>query len=290
LDLSDRAIEAFLAATLERPGFPGEPRVLADTAFEARLAVELLRSVALTTDVRILEVGAGSGTVTAFLKAQGANIVGLEPVRNSYEGFDPIRLGLEAEGCDLELLHLQAEELDPAGLGQFDFIFSVNVIEHFQPLESNLDGMAGVLSPGGRMLHTCPNYRVPYEPHLRTPLIPADPGLTARLRPALRAEPVWGTLNWVTVGAIRRFARRHNLALTFRSGQLSRTLERLSYDPAFATRQKTLARVTGMPGIKRALRLLPTTWSTPMTFDLVKPADARGDAYRPSQTPLVSEQ
>ena len=78
----------------------------------------------------------------------------------------------------------------PRKAGQFEFIFSVNVIEHCQPLEPNLEGMAGVLSPGGRMLHTCPNYRVPYEPHLRTPLIPAAPGLTARLRPALSEDPV----------------------------------------------------------------------------------------------------
>lgn len=274
LDLSPQAIEGFLAATLERPGFPGVRNVVADTAFEARLAIDLLRTVAPTTESRILEVGAGAGVVTAFMRNQGANIVGIEPARSSFEGFDPIRLGLEAGGYDPELMPLRAEELEPAELGYFDLIFSVNVIEHLQPLFANLDGLARVLSPGARMVHTCPNYRVPYEPHLRTPLLPAAPGLTGRLWPRLREDPVWATLNWVTAGSIRRFAQQHNLTLTFRSGQLSTTLDRLGYDPAFARRQQTLARVVAIPGVKRALRVLPTTWATPMTFDLLKPAVA----------------
>lgn len=271
LDLSEPAVDEFLTATLERPSFPGEPNTLADTAFELRLAADLLRPAGLTADVRILEVGAGSGALTAFLRKQGACVVGVEPARNSYEGFDPIRLGLEADGYKPDLQALTAADLDPAELGYFDFIFSVNVIEHFQPLDANLDGMARVLSPGGRMVHTCPNYRVPYEPHLRTPLVPGVPGVTGRLRPALCKDPVWETLNWVTTRDIRRFASRHDLALSFQAGQLLRTMERLEYDPAFARRQATLARLARVPGIKSALRMLPTTWSTPMTFDLVKP-------------------
>jgi SAM-dependent methyltransferase len=215
-------------------------------------------------------VGAGSGAVTAFLRKQGADIVGVEPARDSYEGFDPIRLGLRADGYNPQLVAMRAEELDPDDLGQFDCIFSVNVIEHFQPLDANLDGLARVLAPGGRMVHTCPNYRIPYEPHLRVPLVPAAPGLTGLLRPSVCEDPVWETLNWVTVGDIRRFARRHDLALSFRPGQLSRTLRRLDYDPAFARRQQTLARIARLPGVTRALRLLPTLWSTPMTFDLAK--------------------
>ena len=292
LDLSPHAIDGFLAATLERPGFPGEPSVLSDTAFEARLAVDLLRTVAPTTDTRILEVGAGSGAVTAFLREQGANIAGVEPCRDSFEGFEPIRLGLESDGRDPELLPFRAEELEPADLGYFDLIFSVNVIEHFQPLAASLDGLARVLAPGGRMVHTCPNYRVPYEPHLRKPLLPAVPAVTGRLWPRLREDPVWETLNWVTAGDIRDFARRHNLALEFRSGQLSATLDRLSYDLAFARRQQTLARIAAIPGVKMGLRVLPTTWSTPMTFELLKPSvgDAGGSPYQVGPRPALQEE
>jgi SAM-dependent methyltransferase len=271
IDLSPTALDRFLAATLERPGFPGEPNVVADAAFEARLAVSMLRPLQPTTDTRMLEVGAGSGTVTAFLAHQGANIVGIEPYRQSYEGFEPIRVALEAGVADPRLLAVRAEELNLSRHGGFDLIFSVNVIEHFHPLAASLDGLERVLLPGGHMVHTCPNYRVPYEPHLRAPLVPGIPALTARLRPRLSQDPVWATLNWVTAGDIRNFAKRHGLVLRFRPGQLARTLERLSYDPAFARRQRTVARVAAVPGVAKAARLLPTTWSTPMTFELEKP-------------------
>ncbi len=125
-------------------------------------------------------------------------------------------------------------------------------------------------------MHTCPNYRVPYEPHLRKPLVPAVPALTGRLWPRLRLDPVWETLNWVTAGDIREFAQRSGLVLEFRPGQLSSTLDRLGSDPAFARRQQTLARLAAWPGVKRALRVLPTTWSTPMTFELKKPLIGAG--------------
>jgi SAM-dependent methyltransferase len=269
LDLSDSAVDGFLAQTLERPGFPGSPDVLADTAFEARLAVDMLRPLEVTTEARILEVGAGSGTVTAFLAAQGANIVGIEPYRDSYEGFEPIRAALEAKSVHPHLLAVRADELDPARHDYFDLIFSVNVIEHFQPLGPSLDGLARVLSSGGRMVHTCPNYRVPYEPHLRAPLIPVLPSLTGRIWPQLRENPVWATLNWVTAADIRHFADRHGFALRFRPGRLSATLDRLAYDPAFARRQRGVARLAAVPGVAKALRLLPSTWSTPMTFELL---------------------
>lgn len=285
LDLSDAAVNEFLAKTLERPGFPGSPDVVADTAFEARLAVSMLRPLKVTTEARILEVGAGSGAVTAFLAAQGANIVGAEPYRGSYEGFEPIRAALETEGVYPRLLTVRADELDPAEHGYFDLIFSVNVIEHFQPLVPSLDGLARVLSRGGQMVHTCPNYRVPYEPHLRVPLIPVLPGLTGRLRPRIREHPVWPTLNWVTAADIRQFANRHGFELRFLPGRLAAALDRLASDPAFARRQQTVARLATVPGVAKAVRMLPPTWATPMTFELVSPSqDRASDSVTPSPT------
>ena len=187
----------------------------------------MLRPVQLTTSTRILEVGAGSGAVTALLARQGADIVGIEPNRGSFEGFDPIRAALEADRRHPRLLAVRADQLDPRALGYFDVIFSVNVVEHLQPLHPCLDGMPRVLSATGRMVHTCPNYRIPYEPHLRAPLVPGIPAWTGRVWPSMRRNPVWPTLNWVTAGDIRSFAHRNHLDLRFRPGQLAMTIDRL---------------------------------------------------------------
>ncbi len=270
IDLGPAAVDRFLGDTLEAPGFPGDPLVVADVAFELRLAIDMLRPLEPTTSTRILEVGAGSGAVTAFLARQGADNVGVEPNRNSFEGFDPIRAALEADRRHPKLLAVRADQLDPAELGYFDVIFSVNVVEHFQPLHACLDGMTRVLSATGRMVHTCPNYRVPYEPHLRAPLVPGVPQWSGRLWPPMRRNPVWPTLNWVTARDIRAFADRHHLDLRFRPGQLAATFDRLRSDPAFSRRQRSVARIVTLPVVENALRRIPTTWSTPMTFELAR--------------------
>src|SRR6185369_16311116 len=100
--------------------------------------------------------------------------------------------------------HRPAAELDPARDGLFDVIFSINVLEHCQPLPETVLALSKVLAPGGMMIHTCPNYRVPYEPHFRLLLVPFAPRLTARLIPRLASDPLWQSLNFVTAGDLRR--------------------------------------------------------------------------------------
>ena len=271
LDISERSLDLFLAGTLERPGFPGDPSVLDDCANEARLGLDVLRSLAPSAQSRILEVGSGPGVLLAFLAQQGADVTGVEPPNEAFDDrFGTIRSALEAER-PLPLLRVRADQLDTAVHGRFDLVFSVNVVEHLQPLDPNMDAIAGVLSPGGRMVHICPNYRFPYEPHLRVPLIPGAPALTGRLWRRLGEDPIWRTINWVTAKDIEAFAKRHTMTLEFRPGQFAAALARLESDPAFARRQRRVAGLATMPGVPAILRLLPPTWATPMIFELAKP-------------------
>ena len=254
LDLSAATVAAFLADTIDE----------GDLASEARLACRLLATLQPTSRTRILEVGAGAALVTAFLHRQGADVLAIEP-----GGFGPaaaIRAQLVAP-----VEPIAADQLDPARHGRFDLIFSVNVLEHMRPLGPNLDGMASVLAPGGRMLHTCPNYRVPYEPHFRIPLVPVRPALTRHLARRAGRDPVWQTLNWITAGDVRRFARRHELDVRFWPGQALAALDRLADDPAFAERQRGLVRVLAHSGAARLLARLPPAWQTPITFTLFTP-------------------
>jgi hypothetical protein len=135
--------------------------------------------------------------------------------------------------------------------------------------------MASVLAPGGIMLHTCPNYRVPYEPHYGVPLVPFRPQATATLRPRLKDDPLWQSLNFVTAGDLRRFARRHGLAVEFQRGVLADVIARLATDEAFARRQGWAGRAAR--GLARAKVLglvnrIPPTWLTPMVAVFARPA------------------
>ncbi|HLT11318.1 MAG TPA: methyltransferase domain-containing protein [Micromonosporaceae bacterium] len=287
LDISTASLDRFLAGNLEDPAFAGavadraglsEPDaadLLSDLASEARLACRMLAEVRPVREDRILEVGAGAGVLAAFLHERGANLLAIEPIVDGYESFMAVR-SLLSERASLPVIEpLRAEQLSPTEHGQFDLIFSVNVLEHMRPLEPNLDALAAVLAPGGRMVHTCPNYRVPYEPHYRIALVPGRPALTRHIARRAAREPVWDSLNWIAAGDVERFADRHGLRLEFRQGQLASALQRLRHDPAFARRQRGpvvgALRVLDKVGVTGLLGRIPATWMTPMTFTITRP-------------------
>lgn len=281
-------MDTFLAKTLEDPAFATAVAELAgcaeteaaelvgDLASETRLACRLLAPLKPRRDTRMLEVGAGAGVLAAFLHSQGADLTAIEPVVGGFESFVAVRRRLAEDMPMPEIAPLAAHQLTPAEHGQFELIFSVNVLEHMRPLHPNLDSLAAVLAPGGQMVHTCPNYRIPYEPHYRMPLVPLRPALTAGIARRVRTEPLWGSLNWITAADIARFARRHGLRLEFRQGEFAKALARLRHDPDFARRQRGpvvgALRLLDRVGIAGLLARMPATWLTPMTFTLTKPA------------------
>lgn len=259
----------FAAAVARRAGAaPAEVgRRIADVVSEAELALRLLAHprFALRAGDRLLEIGAGTGLVATVLARAGVAVTAIEPLIAGFDLFAPIRAELEALAPDAAPLDRRAAvELSPAKDGRFDRIFSINVLEHCQPLGPSLDAMAAVLGPGGHMLHTCPNYRVPYEPHVHAPLVPMAPRLTARLAPSLARDPVWATLNFVTAGDLARFARRAGLELELVPGVLADAILRLATDPAFARRQGWAGRLAAAVGRTGLLARIPASWQTPM--------------------------
>ncbi len=280
----------FLARTVEDAAFAAEVArraklspdaavdLLHDLASEARLGCRLLADLRLRRPDRVLEVGAGAGVLAAFLHQQGVHLCAIEPLVAGFETFMPVR-ALLAEMDTLPVIEpLAAEQLSPDKHGRFDVVLSVNVLEHMRPLDRNLDAMVGVLAPGGRMLHTCPNYRIPYEPHYRIGLVPGRPHWTRHLARRAAGQPLWESLNWITAGDVRRLADRHGLRVDFRPGELARALDRLRHDRAFARRQRGplvgALRLADRVGLARPLGWISAAWMTPMTFTISRPGQS----------------
>lgn len=224
-------------------------------------------------DKRVLEVGAGIGLLSISLTNSGYAITALEPGAN---GFDAnarlgaaVRTWLEAD--DLPVLDIEVGQLDRHVHGQFDVIVSMNVLEHIPDLEGAMFAMARVLAPGGMMIHLCPNYAIPFEPHFGIPLIPWAPRLTANLFPRVRDNPVWASLNFVTHRQIRCYALKAGLAVTFRPGMMYDAFARLDRDEAFSARHKGavayIHRILKRTGLLALLRCLPPALATPMAFE-----------------------
>ncbi|MBL6613014.1 MAG: methyltransferase domain-containing protein [Reyranella sp.] len=245
---------------------------LASIVNEAHLALNLLDWAGIRDGMRVLEVGAGAGLFTAFLQAQGIAVTAIEPVAQGFGATLAARVIVSRSVSQApNILALEARQLDPARDGLFDMIFSVNVVEHFMPLIENLDGISTVMAARGIQVHTCPNYRIPYEPHFGTALLPVIPARTPHIAKRCPQE-LWQSLNFITAADVRRYAKSRGLEIRFQPGLLAVALRRLLHEEAFAGRQprwlSLLAHAAHLSGLIAPLSLLPPGLATPMTFRL----------------------
>jgi 2-polyprenyl-3-methyl-5-hydroxy-6-metoxy-1,4-benzoquinol methylase len=277
-DFLDRFCDPSLAATIAKQ--TGEP--LADV--EAKLAMYRneatqgcrVASHVLRPGARVLEIGAGLGFVSLFLRNEGYDVVALEPVNTGFGFFAAAQPAVRAAAADIDFeeLAIGVEALSPQQHGHFDVIFSANVLEHVDDLAGAFRGMASVLAPGGTMAHMCPNYHVPYEPHLGIPLVPGAPAATRHLfkGAVARDAELWQSLNFVTSSTVRKLARTYGLRVDFEPGLMYEFVQRLSDDPEFAGRHDSSA-MRALQALQRRnalafLRRLPPTFATPMLFTL----------------------
>lgn len=277
-DLSSEAVTAYLDKLIDQDLIAAIADATGQTeaeiattlriyASEAPVGVGLLRGHDLTGK-RVLEVGAGIGLQTCYLLNAGVNIESVEP---EGVGFDNNHLLIEhisrkAALQPIPIHAIGAEALDPAVHGKFDVIFSLNVLEHIAELEDAIAAMARVLAPGGIMIHDCPNYVAPYEPHYGIPLMPFAPQNTFWAG-ARRAEPVWRSLNFITANRLVRTAAANGLKVDFNRGLMAAAFDRILTDDVFATRHshlKMAAQAMSATGLLWLLRQAPPQWTTPM--------------------------
>jgi 2-polyprenyl-3-methyl-5-hydroxy-6-metoxy-1,4-benzoquinol methylase len=242
---------------------------------EAAVGLLLLEGIDLSGK-RVLEVGAGIGIVSLLLHRQGIDVVPIEPGRGGFDANAQIGACLRdwLKVRDMTYLSLTAEELRPDRHGLFDVIFSVNVLEHIPDLGSAIGGMCSVLKPGGIMRHTCPNYLIPYEPHFGVPLVPLFPQLTAWFMPRARGTELWRSLNFVTLGQMKRAFAKHGLVCSFSRGTMYEAFARLDVDEQYRKRQGgrpavALAhKILRWLGLLKLVAALPPALATPMTFEV----------------------
>ncbi len=237
---------------------------------EARLGLRLIKS-SINLESRVLEVGSGMGLLAGYLNSKGINITALEP---GLGGFSvSTALADAVSGCTefktLKRLNVSAEELSPKNVEEFDFIYSVNVLEHIPELEKAMQGMRNVLTNQGKMMHTCPNYTVPYEPHFGIPLIPFFPRLTPFIYSQCKNSELWDSFNFITASQIERICSRNSMNIRFDASVLHRSFLRLEEDPEFLKRQSnslvgTIFKILKSTGLINITRFIPAKLATPM--------------------------
>lgn len=250
---------------------------------EMRVTLDMVGEYILP-DLKILEVGAGLCLFSIFLKQQGHDITALEP---SVGGFGKCEVAKQVildayTNLNLRVLEFPAQNL-LASNEKFDFLFSNNVLEHIPNLEEAWLGMCSVLTPQGAMMHNCPNYLFPYEPHFGIPVVKFFPGLSALIfkksiakhRDEWEQKELWASLNFITYFDVKKLAKISGMKLDFKKELLFKALNRIEHDALFRERHTgsfifLTYSVLKKTGLLRLLRFIPPVLSTPMIFRCMK--------------------
>jgi 2-polyprenyl-3-methyl-5-hydroxy-6-metoxy-1,4-benzoquinol methylase len=248
--------------------------LLSTYANESLIALDLVANH-LEPAERILEIGAGLCLLSLFLKHEGYPVIALEPAMGGYGIFEQTKDAIldHFSTLQLEVLTEPAQQLNAGKHCSFDLIFSNNVIEHIPDWKSALMAMASVLSSEGKMLHSCPNYTIPYEPHYGVPVFRHFRKLSQRMfLPKIADTDIWNSLNFITCHNIKKLCKQKGLSCHFKQGLLYEAFHRIHNDPLFKERHKGLivhvASLMMESPFRQLIRNIPACLSTPMTFEI----------------------
>jgi len=110
---------------------------------EIRAVKKLLRRSTFS----VLDVGCGTGWISALWKRAGADVIGLEP--------SPVRAAYARDNYGLKVQSSSLEDLDPRDT--YDVVIMRHVLEHLPDPFAALGKISGLLKAGGLLLIIVPN-------------------------------------------------------------------------------------------------------------------------------------
>lgn len=120
----------------------------------------------------VLDVGAGQGGGVLEALNRGADAYGIEP-GDEFCGIGKMRLA-DANYDDSRMLLAEGEQI-PFPENHFDYIVSLQVLEHVKNPKTIIKEIYRVLKPGGQCFIACENYLSFREQHYRVPWLPLLP-------------------------------------------------------------------------------------------------------------------
>jgi 2-polyprenyl-3-methyl-5-hydroxy-6-metoxy-1,4-benzoquinol methylase len=210
--------------------------------------------VELDIGTEILEVGGGILALAIQLASEGFKVTTVEPVG---EGFSDILLIMSLyqeiarnENLDFTLIKSPIENC--RFHSKFDFIFSINVMEHLHNPYSTLLQMVETLKPKGRYRFFCPNYDFPYEPHFGKWLISRSNKAfflpkhraSSHLIPENEASGLYSSINFLTLKKLKGSVKGTEIRLSANRNSLYEVICRSIHDSELEKRHKGLASFT----------------------------------------------
>lgn len=227
-------------------------------------------------EFKILEVGAGSFLLTAYLSLLGFNVTALEPISSGFECFNLMQ-NIVLEYCKtnnivFNITNSKAEEFISSE--KYDFIFSINVLEHIEKPFDALDKMKNSLAKNGRIFIYCPNYLFPYEPHFRIFLPPFGKKINEIIFKNIitKKQEIWNDLNFINFNQIVKYVKHNKLFIKFNNNIIYDLFKRIETDKEFQGRMPKIvyiiSKLSKNTGMINLIKFLPPNFQSPMEFVL----------------------
>jgi SAM-dependent methyltransferase len=132
---------------------------------------------------------------------------------------------------------------------KFDFIFSINVMEHLKDPYSVINQLKENLKPAGKYRFFCPNYSFPYEPHFQKWMfrrknhafyLPPSRAKSERISVS-EWQGVYGSLNFITFEKLISFFSQSNIQYEVNANALRDIALRSESDKELQNRHKLLS-------------------------------------------------
>ena len=177
----------------------------------------------LTSDVsklpigsHLVEIGAGIGLLALNLAAQGYNVTAFEPEASGFTEMHSMRETIVSKWVGkFPAVNFVDKYIDdttkPDKLA--DYMFAINVIEHVPDYRLLIVNALKLKSDSATLRLICPNYAIPYEPHLEIPII-LTKNLTwrifkTRIAKSTIPNPVdfWKDLSWPSQRKLKKLLK-----------------------------------------------------------------------------------
>lgn len=231
----------------------------------------------LQPEQRILEIGAGTGLVSHVLKNNGFKIDAIEPSSQAFSFMRVISTQLksilETEGfltCDIQDSTLERYKSE----NRYHLIFSSHVLEHVADIPACFKKINELSEKNGKSIHLCPNYIIPFEPHLGKWILPFAQKNNCRVfkKSYKLHKNIWDNINFITSGKVMRVAKKTGLKVKFDQNILQFYLRRYSESSMLRDRHETrmLSFIVSFLLRFKIYKLIPASLQSPMFFTLIK--------------------
>ena len=204
----------------------GESTLFDTYVLEAEFFEEVLASDVsmLPSGSHLVEIGAGIGLLALNLATQGFEVTAFEPEASGFTEMHGMREVVLANWIgEIPTVNFIDHYIDDTTeIGEpADYMIAINVIEHVPEYEQLIVNALRLKSESATLRLICPNYAIPYEPHLEIPII-LTKNLTRRIfknriSKSTIPNPVdfWKDLSWPSQRKLEKLLKEMGVVAEF---------------------------------------------------------------------------